>query len=745
MSKFVSLRGVTITIIWTLVFTAVVASANGSWTLSQLHSFGNPALSANQPSSGLILASDGKLYGTASGGGANNAGVVFRSNKDGSGFQIICDFAPPGADGLGARRPVAGVLEASDGKFYGTTFAGGTHSGGTVYCLERDGSGFQVIHDFERSSEDNGADPYGELIEGRDGLLYGTTRSGGSLDNGTIFRMAKDGSAYQVLHEFDFNSGAGAFPEAPLLRGSDGVLYGATSDHRSDIDSPGNGKIFKINPDGSGYAVIHDFDLKAGDGNYPGFGLTEGRDGALYGTTFSGGASNGGVVFKLRKNGAGYHVLWSLPYSSLPFGPLRVGSASLLYGITYAGGPGNGATIYSINENGTSPRVLDTFGRTSRDVQRPVGALAQDAAGNLYGGSMAGGIGGGGTIFRCPLNGTHRILHSFNPTGGDGGLPDSRLALGTNGILYGTTRDGGWFGSGTVYQVDPNRSGYKVLVNLSERPIGVVADPMNGDLYLTTLAQSIQRNHFLRYTGKLYRVTPGGQLKLLHGFHPSKGIDAEPNPPLVASDGMLYGIVSGGERLKDGFIYRIQKNGKGFQILYAFTNYAAFPPLIEGSDGMLYGVQPSYFQTPASVFKIGKDGTGFMNLHTFPAGVQYDLNTYSQRALVEGSAGLIYGTTDGSSPVAFRMDKTGGNFQVVRTFSSEVSGLTKGSDGGIYGVATAGSLFRIDTNSSVTTYQVPISFQTISGLAELPDGSFCGTTWNGGDMNIGDIFRLTPP
>jgi uncharacterized repeat protein (TIGR03803 family) len=748
MKKSFLLRGTIGIVFWiSIVFIAVISSARG-WQVSTLHSFGFPNGSANRPSSGVILGSDGWLYGTAAAGGAHSAGVVFRCDKDGSHFQIIHDF-DPGIDRSGAAYPLAGVLEASDGKLYGTTFVGGTNFGGTIFCVNKDGSGFQEIHDFERAPDENYVDPYAELIEGTDGLLYGTTRSGGTLDNGTIFQIAKDGSAYRVLHEFDFNSGAGAFPEAPLLQGSDGLLYGTTSDHRYDVDPPGAGKVFKINPDGSGYAVIHDFDSKTNDGNYPAFGLIEGSDGAFYGTTVSGGKGDGGVAFRLRKNGTGYSVLYnfsrSLPNPSLPFGPLREGPSGLLYGVTELGGAKRGGTIFSLDKNRHSLSVVDTFARSSHDVKLPVGALALDAAGNLYGGSMEGGLSGGGTIFRCLPGGGHQILHNFNASGGDGGNPNSPLSLGTNGVLYGTTPVGGWFGNGTIYQMNGDGSGYKVLQNLSETPAGVIADPTNSDLYLTTFATPTHRR------GNLYRVALNGRLKLLHGFHSAKNFEAAPSIPLAASDGILYGSVSGGKKFANGFIYRIQKNGQAFQILYAFTNQSGeFPPLIEGSDGMLYGMEPDFSPPgPGTAFKIAKDGTGFTVLHTFR--VNFKFGWYSQPTgpLVEGGDGFIYGVgAEDSSPFVFRMDKYGGNFQSVQTFSSGVSGLTEGNDGGIYGIAHIGPLFRIDTslgNLGIISYGTPLFLQPVSGLTQLPNGVFYGTTTEGGDMNLGYLFKLTPP
>ena len=164
--------------------------------------------------------------------------------------------------------------------------------------------------------------------------------------------------------------------------------------------------------------------------------------------------------------------------------------------------------------------------------------------------------------------------------------------------------------------MNPDGSGYKVFLNLSETPAGVIADPASSDLYLTTLGSTTHGS------GKLYRVTQDGKLKLLHAFRSAKNSFATPSIPLAASDGMLYGLVNGVDKAHNGFVYRIQKNGKGFRVLYAFTNQSGtFPPLIEGSDGMLYGAQPRFSPpTPGTSFKIGKDGTGFTVLSTFSLG-----------------------------------------------------------------------------------------------------------------------------
>jgi len=748
MKRFISSHGLAGILIWAGTICSAISLCAQDWQYSTLHSFGNPIGSANRPSSGLILGSDERLYGTANLGGAHNAGAVFRCNRNGSGFQFLYDF-DPGEDGSGAHGPLAGVLEASDGKLYGTTVVGGTNNGGTIYSLNRDGSAFQVLHVFDRLPESEPPAPYGELIEGADGMLYGTTRAGGSFDQGTVFRIAKDGSGFQLLHEFEFNSAEGWSPDAPLLLGSDGMLYGATRDYDIDAeDQQATGKIFKMNPDGSGYAVIHDFGANTNDGYYPEFGLTEGHDGVIYGTTLSGGTRHGGVAFKLLKNGSGYSVLFNFDRLGLgpavPFGPLREHSG-FLYGITEYGSQRDHGAIFRIDERAGVVHVLETFGDRSHDVEQPVGALAQDAQGNLYGSSMIGGLGGGGTIFQCSLNGSHKILHSFNAVGGDGGTPDSPLSLGRNGVLYGTTHAGGWFGTGTIYQVNPDGTGYTILQNLMESPVGLIADATNNDLYLTTTGT------LSRPKGNLYRLTEKGKLKMLHSFRGVDHFTALPNIPLEASDGMLYGLVTGADKEHNGFLYRIQKNGKGFRVLYAFTNQSGnFPPLIEGSDGMLYGMKPNYsLPTPGSAFKIAKDGTGFTVLHTFVVKANPDWYLQPTGPLVEGGDGFIYGVgADSSSPYVFRMDKSGGNFQQTESFSWEISGLTRGNDGSIYGTSSLGPLFKVTAVSDgleITSFSTPALVNPVSGLVALPSGEFCGANPQGGDMNVGSVFKLTPP
>jgi uncharacterized repeat protein (TIGR03803 family) len=197
----------------------------------------------------LIKGTDGALYGTCRDG--NNASVsnlygnVFKINTDGSGYTILHTFKPDGVDG---REPYAGVIQGSDGALYGTSYIGGTNDFGTVFKLNTDGTGYQLLHTFQANGAD-GDQPDGTLLEGLDNLLYGTTAVGGTNNAGTIFEMGLDGSGYAVVHSFGPSDGVNpiaGLAQGPASDGS-GVLYGTTLYNSiSNSMTIGGGAIFAV-------------------------------------------------------------------------------------------------------------------------------------------------------------------------------------------------------------------------------------------------------------------------------------------------------------------------------------------------------------------------------------------------------------------------------------------------------------------------------------------------------------------
>lgn len=247
--------------------------------LRTFDAYGNGAREPHDPYGPLIQATDGFLYGTTQNGGRVNRGTIFRMSLDGSSFTVLHEFGL-----LDGTIPRGGVIQASDGNFYGTTLNGGLvgcggYGCGTLYRLTPAGV-FTVMHRFAGGDTDaNGGQK--ALIQGRDGNLYGTTYLGGPWNGGAVFRMALSG-AYTVIHFFDALN-EGDMPNE-LVHGTDGFLYGTTGEgYGYGCGGWGCGTIFRLSPTGE-LATLHVF-TGEDDGSSPYAGLIEGMDGKLYGVT----------------------------------------------------------------------------------------------------------------------------------------------------------------------------------------------------------------------------------------------------------------------------------------------------------------------------------------------------------------------------------------------------------------------------------------------------------------------------
>lgn len=170
------------------------ATARAQVQAQRLKSFGLADQVGDSPAGDLVQGTDGRLYGITTG----SSGHVYRVNPDGSGYAAIHDFGEEAGDG---QYPVAGLTEGHDGAIYGTTAQGGTNNSGTVYKLNKDGTGYAVLHHF-RNDHVDGTSPQGELLEGSDGALYGTTYHGGTNASGTVFKLNEDGTGYALLYAF---------------------------------------------------------------------------------------------------------------------------------------------------------------------------------------------------------------------------------------------------------------------------------------------------------------------------------------------------------------------------------------------------------------------------------------------------------------------------------------------------------------------------------------------------------------
>ena len=345
-------------------------------TFTVLHHFaGSPGDGAN-PHAGLSL-SGNILYGTTQGGGGLGKGTVFALDADGTGFTTLHSFiGSPDGDYIDAGVILSGNM------LYGTAVYGGNFDNGTVFALNTNRTGFTNLHSFTAYpasapyTNSDGVQPLGGLVLSG-GTLYGTAVYGGSSDNGTLFAVYTNGTGFTNLHNFTITSGSpgtnsdGAQPyESLILSGS--TLYGMTLAG----GNAGNGVVFRINTDGSGFTNLHSFTATSGP-NFP-----TNSDGAqprglilsantLYGTASGGGSSGQGTVFKVNTDGSGFTNLHSFTaFSSIIFGTNSDGaqpvgglvlSGGTLYGTAFVGGSFQNGTVFAVNTNGTGFSNLHSF------------------------------------------------------------------------------------------------------------------------------------------------------------------------------------------------------------------------------------------------------------------------------------------------------------------------------------------------------------------------------------------------
>jgi uncharacterized repeat protein (TIGR03803 family) len=377
--------------------------------------------------------------------------AVTAANLPAQTFNTLHKFVPSQGE-----LPWAGVIQGADGSFYGTAEYGGVHGLGTVFKIARDGA-FTTLYDFcsQLSGEVciDGEVPAGGLFQARDGYFYGTTYYGGAVAGpyggyGTVFKISPAG-ALTTIYSFCSKSGCadGEAPMGTLLEASDGAIYGVTFKG----GAGGAGTVFRITAKGA-LTTVHNFCSAAAcaDGEGPQGSLIQAGDGAIYGTTASGGIYAGGTVFRIAAGGElktlasfCYGASYGCTGGGMLFSGVVQGPNGNFYGTTYYNTLGG--TIYEVTPGGTVT-TLYTFCPLANcsDGQYPQ-ALILGSDGNFYGTTLEGGAFNAGTAFQITPGGALTTLHSFCAQGNcaDGNGPLGGLMQATDGSFYGTTEKGG--------------------------------------------------------------------------------------------------------------------------------------------------------------------------------------------------------------------------------------------------------------------------------------------------------------
>jgi uncharacterized repeat protein (TIGR03803 family) len=351
----------------------------------------------------MIRASDGNFYVVSSGGGTGR-GVIARITPDGT--LSVVHAMQTNDEGY---SPYAGVIEGSDGNFYGTTYLGGSEGGGVIYKVAPDGT-YTVLRALGQGKLD-AVLPYAGLVQAQDGFLYGTTLRGGNNDKGTVFRLSTSGGDFSIIHHFDGANGE--------------------------------------NPEGA---------------------LVVGADGNLYGTTLQGGSGNRGTVFRITTTGA-LTTLYSFPSlgafnaqgqainatGANPRAGLLLAADGNFYGTAYQGGTGGWGTVFRMTPAG-AVTVMHAFSGPSFGGAYPLSGVSQDAAGNLYGTTEFGGYLNQGTAWRIDAAGQFGLLHSFSGGALDGYKPYGKLVV-VGSDLYGVSFADSTSGAGAIFKLDQGTGG----------------------------------------------------------------------------------------------------------------------------------------------------------------------------------------------------------------------------------------------------------------------------------------------
>jgi len=363
-------------------------------------------------------------------------------------FNTIYTFPTGGQNGVG---PQATLVQGTDGYFYGTTTYGGIYSKGTVFKTTVSGA-LARLYSFTGGVD--GANPAAGLVQASDGYFYGTSygndfSTGSAGPYGSVFKISATGK-FTTLFTFTYGP-AGVNPSAGLVQGTDGYFYGTTCHGGSNYF----GTIFKIDTNGM-YTNLYSF-TNGVDGANPLAGLVQGTDGFFYGTASEGGLDQYGTVFKISSNGvfSSLHSFNGYRDGSNPHAGLVLGSDSNFYGSTYTSpivqtpnGNFNG-TVFKITTDGYFTTLYLFYNNDGGAC--PSAALVQGSDGNFYGTTSLGGVFplNWGTIFKITPMGVLNYVYSFT-NGIDDWSPVAGLVQGTNGSFYGSATGG----AGTLFQLN---------------------------------------------------------------------------------------------------------------------------------------------------------------------------------------------------------------------------------------------------------------------------------------------------
>jgi uncharacterized repeat protein (TIGR03803 family) len=740
---------------------------------TNLHSFtendaGLGTNSDGEEPTGLIL-SGNKLYGTATYGGTFGVGTVFAVNTDGTGFENIHSFSGERDGGL----PQTALIISGE-TLYGTTSAGGTSNYGTVFAVNKDGSGFSTLYSF--TGESDGSNPQAPLILAGE-TLYGTTSGGGTWNYGTVFAINTDGTGFTNLYSFADGFAVGSSRAGLLL--SENILYGTTQ------GTPSWGTIFAIATNGTGFTNLHSFTF--GDGASPQVGVISSGN-ILYGTTFYGDANDLGAVFTMTTNGSDFTVLHTfLGYpndGANPYGSLIL-SGNTLYGTANGGGSSQSGTIFSL--------ALESDAIHQGSLQVTIGPAGAVSAGAYW--QVDAGVYNNSEYTVSNLS-VGSVTVSFVPISGWATPPDQTVTI-TNGVTTPTTATyiemptgslqvtitpRGAIRAGATWEIDGGRpfsSGESVsglAVGNHTLSFSAVSDwltPVNQGVTITQGTTTTAVGVYSSPCTSLHSFTtlpPDDPYYDLWPYYPN--IDGASPNGLALSGNTLYGAASGGGTFGDGTIFALNTDGTGFRTLYNNSNGIGCSGLLL-SNNTLYATQSGYGDGYGSLFKINTDGSGFTILHNFfPSDYGTNSDGMNPNGKLILSGNTLYGTTVNGGTygwgTVFKVNTDSSGFMSLHSFTfydgahpygglvlsgntlygtaydgAQQSGTAIEGNGTVFAVNTNGTGFTI-LHTFTSTFFDPANSDGANPYAGLilSGNTLYGTASRGGSSARGTVFAL---
>lgn len=689
-----------------------------------------------EPRGNLLKASNGSVYGTTFYGGSSSGGTLFEYNPSTSTFTKRVDFT-----GTNGSYPYSGLIQSSTGKLWGVTTSGGSNGEGVIY--EYTISNNTLTRRYSLSSSTNGSYPYCDLIEAPNGDLYGTAPGGGANGQGTLFSF--DTTSYSFTNEMSFNWGFnGRQPYASLMITPSGKIFGMTLEG----GWYDNGVLFEYEYLTSTYSVKCEF-ISYGLGKKPIAGMIKASNNKLYGTTETGGRYGGGVLFELDPATNTYTVKKHFNQDTTgteSSSPLLQAANGNIFGFTTTNGPSGYGTMFEYNPTNDSFFVRVNF--SNSNGQPLYNAMTQHSNGNIYGTIRGGGTYGYGHLFEYnPSTKVFTVKYSFN-TGSNGANPVMRMAEAPNGKLYGMT----YSPSGVIFEYDPSTNTYtkKISFNSSNHGIYPTASltlATNGLLYGTTSQGGANTNGVLfsyDYSNNTFtKLVEFGNNLYGNGKSPIGGV-------MQASNGNLYGTCNLGGSNNNGILYEYNLSNNSFtKILNLVDSLGGGPTLNIPVEFAVTGLQ---IGNVSGTFCVGDTASisytasgNYVSGNTFSAELSDQYGSFNSPL----SIGSVTNTTSGSIFITIPTSVAQGNGYRIRIAASNPA-FTSSDNGSNITInqRPSGSDVTINANPGLTVCSgdtIGLSVPNASGYTyqwKLNNSNISGATNNNYDVSTSGNYRV---